>query len=352
MNGRWSPDGRFYYFLQSSEEHFPGQIWMIDERRHHPWQPSPQPMQLTNGPIQWYPPLPGKDGKSLFAVGETRRGELNRYDPKTKLLTPFLKGVSGEFVAFSGDGKSVAYVSYPDGILWKANRDGSNRVQLSSPPMYPANPQWSPDGSQILFWDTFIRDKVNAYIVSPDGEKPPQRLLPDGPDVESDPNWSADGQRVVFAARQPATNKEELRILDLVTHQVTAVPGSTAMYSPRWSPDGRYLSAVSVEASRKLVLYDFHSQKWSDWFAENDNFNYGQWSAKGQYFYWDNFGSNPKCRRIKLGEHRAEDLFSLNTLRRHFGLFGSWSGMAPDDSRLFVRDVSTQDIYSLDVDFP
>lgn len=61
--------------------------------------------------------------------------------------------------------------------------------------------------------------------------------------------------------------------------------------------------------------------------------------------------SNP-LRCIKLGEHQAEGLFSLNGLGRYFGIFGSWSGQAPDDSRLFAPDVSTQDIYALDVDFP
>jgi hypothetical protein len=61
---------------------------------------------------------------------------------------------------------------------------------------------------------------------------------------------------------------------------------------------------------------------------------------------------NPKYRRVKVGEHYPEDIFSLNGLRRFFGIWGSWSGQAPDDSRLFVRDVSTQEIYALDVDFP
>jgi hypothetical protein len=42
----------------------------------------------------------------------------------------------------------------------------------------------------------------------------------------------------------------------------------------------------------------------------------------------------------------------VNGLRRYFGIWGSWSGQAPDDSRLFIRDASTQDIYALDVDFP
>jgi hypothetical protein len=42
----------------------------------------------------------------------------------------------------------------------------------------------------------------------------------------------------------------------------------------------------------------------------------------------------------------------LSGIRRYIGNWGSWSGQAPDDSRLFVRDVSTQEIYALDVDLP
>ena len=38
--------------------------------------------------------------------------------------------------------------------------------------------------------------------------------------------------------------------------------------------------------------------------------------------YWDNFATgNPKCPRIKVGEHQPKDLFSLNGLRRYFGIW-------------------------------
>jgi len=33
-------------------------------------------------------------------------------------------------------------------------------------------------------------------------------------------------------------------------------------------------------------------------------------------------------------------------------LGGSWSGLGPGDTPLFVRDVSTQEIYALDVELP
>ena len=102
----------------------------------------------------------------------------------------------------------------------------------------------------------------------------------------------------------------------------------------------------------KLMIYDFRSQKWSEWFADADA-NYPYWSADSRYVYYDNFAvENPRCRRVKVGDNHPEDLFGLENLRRYFGPWGSWSGQAPDDSRLFVRDASTMDIYALDVDLP
>jgi len=45
------------------------------------------------------------------------RLEKVRFDSKSGHFEPFLKGISAEFVDFSRDGKSVVYVSFPEGIL-------------------------------------------------------------------------------------------------------------------------------------------------------------------------------------------------------------------------------------------
>jgi dipeptidyl aminopeptidase/acylaminoacyl peptidase len=277
------------------------------------------------------------------------RAELVRYDSAAKQFVPFLQGISAGDVDFSRDGKWVTYVSLPDLTLWRSRVDGSDRLQLA--PAAAALPRWSPDGAQIAYHSAEFGKPWKIFLVSAQGG-PPEELLPEKV-AELDATWSADGSQLAFGRLSYMdTESAEIYLVDVKTRKVSTVPGSRGLYSPRWSPDGHYLSAVGVEASKKLMLFDFRSQKWSEWSSEDDNFDYGQWSRDSRYFYWDNFGTNPKCRRLKLGEHRPEDLFSLNGLRRFAGTFGSWSGQAPDDSRLFVRDVSTQDIYALDVDFP
>lgn len=97
-----------------------------------------------------FQPFPSKDGKQLFVVGRTSRGELVRYDAKTSQFAPFLSGISAEHVAFSKDGQPVAYVTYPEGILWRSKPDGSERLQLTYPPLYAVHPRWSPDGPRRL----------------------------------------------------------------------------------------------------------------------------------------------------------------------------------------------------------
>ncbi len=198
--GRWTPDGKFYLFLTLVSLYRGDKIWALDERRGLFRHPYAEPIQLTSGPLNWRDPIPGKGVNEVFANGKIRRGELCRLDPKTKLLQPFLGGISAQDVSYSKDGRSFAYVSFPDGILWKADRDGSNRVQLSSPPVYATNPRWSPDGSRILFGDYQLHGPNRMNVVSAQGGNP-QQLLPDDPGNQNDPGWSADGRRIVFKAQ-------------------------------------------------------------------------------------------------------------------------------------------------------
>jgi len=91
--------------------------------------------QLTNGPLSYDIAVPSGDGKQIFAIGTKRRGELVRYDEKTKHFIPFLGGMSAINPTFSRDGQWMAYTSYPDHTLWRSRTDGTDRRQLTYPPM-------------------------------------------------------------------------------------------------------------------------------------------------------------------------------------------------------------------------
>src|SRR6201997_5131826 len=144
--GRWTPDAKYFVFQSG------GQIWAVTQKASF-LQPNPPPVPLTSSPLSLSSPVPSKDGRKLFVIGQTYRGELMRYDAKSAQLTPFLGGISAEFVDFSKDGQWVTYVAYREGTLWRSKVDGSERVQLTYPPMYPVLPRWSPDGSKMIFFE-------------------------------------------------------------------------------------------------------------------------------------------------------------------------------------------------------
>jgi hypothetical protein len=65
-------------------------------------------VRLTTGPLNYWGPLPGKDGKKIFVVGEQPRGEVLRYDTKLRQFVPFMNVLSAEHLRFSSDGQWAA----------------------------------------------------------------------------------------------------------------------------------------------------------------------------------------------------------------------------------------------------
>jgi len=346
--GMWTPDGRYYLFRSTLHSDSFGDIFALPDRSGI-LRRAATPTQLTFGPMEFYIIGITPDGKKLLVGGYQSRGELVRFDLASKQLVPFLGGMNAYAVAFSGDGKHVAYVDGLDETLWMSRSDGSEKVRLTYPPNRAAFPRWSPDGNQIVFLSAQLGKPWKMFLIAAQGGTP-QELLPRDR-IEGDPNWSADGSRIAFSSGLPtADQKSDIRILDLKTQQVTTIPGSDDKFSPRWSPDGRYLAALNLEnLSKALFLYDFQTEKWTEWINEPDGIAYPAWSSDSRSL---DFWTAGKIKRVQPGKTRAEDLFTLNSLKIHITPeFGPWNDSAPDGSRMFLRDASTDDIYALDLDF-
>jgi DNA-binding winged helix-turn-helix (wHTH) protein/Tol biopolymer transport system component len=340
--GRWTPDGSFFVFLAG------GQIWALDERHSLFRRQSSVPIQLTSGPVQWDRPIPIRDGKTLFASGATLRGELSRVDLKTGAPQPFLGGISAEFVSFSPDGTFLAYVTFPEGTLWKANRDGSNSLQLTQPPDQIVNPRWSPDSKEIVFsaHSADGHDSIRR-ISAEDGS--PLWLISEEAREMHDPGWSPDGKRVLFGTGVGdglARLKRDLRIVDLESRETTVLPGSDGMFSPRWSPDGRYIAAMYAEPFQAAVpVFDLSTRQWRK-LPVSGGTEFIQFSHDSRFIYFLRVGQIQGVFRIPVAggkEERMADLADWH-LTGHLGYSMS---LDPSDAPLTLRDHGTDDIYAL-----
>jgi hypothetical protein len=103
--------------------------------------------------------------------------------------------------------------------------------------------------------------------------------------------------------------------------------------------------------SLKLMLFDFTTQKWTE--LASLFVAYPTWSRDSRYVYFDGILDNQESYfRAQVSSGKLERIFSLNGFQAAGGAFGNWSGLAPDESPLVVRDASIQEIYALDWDRP
>jgi len=337
-SGHWAADGRFYFVAD-------GQIWMRKERSVLGKPVPAPPVQLTSGPTIWDQPVPGRDGKKLFATGRTQRGELIRLDSKSGQFQTFLDGISAEFLSYSIDGKSLAYVSFPEGILWRANPDGSHPQQLTYPPVYPKGPRWSPDGTRILFVDKTAEGANAIYTIPADGSERPKRLVADDRDAETDPSWSPDGRKVVFSTTPDVgvSSASELRIFDLATNSVSALAGSGGLAVPRWSPDGKSIAAMTLDAI-SMKIFTLATGKWSS--LNTRSVAFPEWSRDSKYLYYVDWHGAGSLVRIAVANGKTETLADLKSLRST-GFYSMWMGLDAEDAPLMLRDIGRTDIYAL-----
>lgn len=159
-------------------------------------------------------------------------------------------GVMDRQVAWSPDGKRIAYFSDRDGEydLYVRNQKGTGSVQkvkLGQNDAYYYDPVWSPDSKKVLFSD----QKLNLWYVDLAARNPkPVKVATDNyswPLHELDANWSPDSRWIAFTT----VGDNMLRVIDIYsladakTHQVT--DGMSDCLYPVFSPDGKYLYFTS-----------------------------------------------------------------------------------------------------------
>ena len=166
--------------------------------------------------------------------------------------------------------------------------------------------------------------------------------------------WSPGGDAIALGATAGtagSSTQHPIQILNLKSHELTVLPDSGRYWSPRWSPDGRWIVAIDSQTSA-LELFSFRTRKWEE--LTKLQGGYPDWS--GIVNVSISSAARPQLSRLSIGfvsgDRRPQLMADLRQIRQVTSDWGGWSGITPDGSILAVRDTSIEEIYSLELDLP
>ena len=212
-------------------------------------------------------------------------------------------------------------------------------------------PRWSSDGKRIAFFARTDREPWAIYLVSREGGKP-ERIITEQLN-QGDPSWSPDGAFLAFG-RLPwlegsSMGVPTIQVVNLRTKQVSTVPGSDGLFSPHWSPDGRYMLALKA-VGPGMSLFDFDKRTWQ---LVDIPAAYPNWSSDGRYVHFINpYVSVPALYRLRVSDGSIERIVDVDPQQLGWTMAGKWTGLASDDSPLVLRDTGIQEIFSLNWELP
>ena len=348
-DGDWTEN---YFVFRSTRAGMAG-IWAMAERGKFVRRSSVNPVQLTATDSSLWSLLAAKN--RIFYPGDKEVRELARYDTRLKQFVPYLPGVRARDVDFSRDGRWVAYVvpNMQQNMLWRSRVDGSDRQQLTFPPMHAVAPRWSPDGRKIAFAGTVPGKRTGIFLVSPEGGEP-EPVTPSG--LHSTfPGWTPGGDSLVFNA--PVRSLGSLLNgenggtyqLDLKTRRLSVFPGEENPLYPCWSPDGRYLAALAPDG--KLMLFDSRSRGWRE-LTQRTALRPARWSPDSKYAYSQDVEGNQPIFRVRISDGKIEPITTFDEIQRADVRSYALAAVAPDGSPVVSLVLAHSDIYALDLKFP
>lgn len=137
------------------------------------------------------------------------------------------------------DGTKIAYgLTYAgeDSGIWAMDSDGSNKIQLTDGP-YDQAPDYSPDGSKIAFMRYGFRgDVFDIMVMNSDGTDIQRITLDDIPGYPHGgygaPEWSRDGSKILFHYNYPSTGTKDIFVMNADGSNIQRLgPGS----HPHWA---------------------------------------------------------------------------------------------------------------------
>jgi eukaryotic-like serine/threonine-protein kinase len=346
--GCWTRDGNTFVFERQDES---ARRYDVFAARDAVWphRAPASPVRLTSGPTDFIQVGPSPVGGGLIAFGADRVGELLRYDAASRRFTSYLGGASIAAVDASRDGEWLVWATWPEGVLWRSRKDGSQKLQLTPRGLWAGLPRWSPDGKRIAFTGQPVPGAARSIsLVSADGGPIDVLATPEPGFDHWDVCWLADGRSVLFSYLQQA--RPGLFRVDLGTRQVTRWPGTEHLLWPKCSPQGRVFAmewGIGSQGGERVFLPE--RGRWEAVVVPGRV--YANWTRDGQALIGLN-ASEPRIERFSLASRRSEVIADVRGLVLARYQANRWVGLDATDAPLVMRDATTFDLYALDWEAP
>jgi Tol biopolymer transport system component len=347
--GTWVAGGR--YFVFQAKVNGANNLWAMAEPRGL-FRRRSEPFQLTAGPIGLALPFASRDGNRIFALNNSSSGELVSYDAAKDSIEPYMGGISASWCTFSRDGRYVAYSSYPEHSLWRSKVDGAEALQLTRPPLGVWANTWSPDGSRIAMMAVAPGGVSKIYVVPADGGKPEQ--IVDAPGEQASPSFSPDGKSILFgrAANDPSKPAPDNAVFtyDLESRKLSSIPGSKGLWSPAWSPNGRYIAAADMSHGNAMMLWDFENRRWKQILGPGNRHS-PCWSSDSRYLVFESItDAEDAIYRVRVSDGHMEKIVNAGRFARADVSHSLFSGLTPQGVPLVMLFRNAFDVSALDLE--
>jgi TolB protein len=148
---------------------------------------------------------------------------------------------------FSPDGREIIFSSYKRGNpdLFKRALSNTLEIPVSNRKGLNITGTWSPDGSKIAL--ALSKDgNAEIYTIAKDGSNPIRLTI--NPAIEVSPVWSPDGSQIAFVSDR--LGKPQIFVMNAdgsYVHRLTTSGGYNV--NPRWSPKGDKIAYARMQGS-------------------------------------------------------------------------------------------------------
>jgi Tol biopolymer transport system component len=195
---------------------------------------------------------------ALFPVFTVTATEETTSTPERSTDTPSPTETPTTYYTPIGRAQSMAYVSDQNGVfqIFTMDLDGQNVHQLTNEPEGACQPDWSPDGMQLLFTSpckSFDGPYLNTSIFRINADGSGRTSITKVPGGDYDPAWSPDGKSIVVTSWQDGSRHLYLMNTNGDKRVLLSTKGAVD-YQARWSPVDARIVFVSLAVSQPLIF--------------------------------------------------------------------------------------------------